>query len=288
MHNAVVQIWSNIASFNWIDPYRCAELGQAVGSGFFIDKEGHILTNYHVIRGAKSIIVNLPKLGKKPLGVIVVGVCPEADIALLRLTEESYKGVTKTCGTINALEFGDSDELYATEPVLALGYPKGERTLKSTIGIIGGRDFIDGRSYMHTQTPINPGNSGGPLLHEKNGKGKVIGICTAVKTNADNYGLIVPINDITIILKDLHKTKFVRRPSPTFGFNHATDAHTRSLKNPLPGGVYVNYVQEHSMEERADLKIGDMIYELIIEILIMKLISLVTFFKMAQWYKNIH
>ncbi len=261
--NAVVQVWSQIAEFNWLDPYRNAEQGQGAGSGFFIDKEGHIITNYHVIRGAKSISVNVPILGKKPLEVYVIGVCPEVDIALLKLTEESYQEVVRACGSINALEFGDSEEIHPT-PVMALGYPLGFRSLKCTLGIIGGRDFMDGRAFMHTQTPINPGNSGGPLLYDKDGQGKVIGIATRGFTNAENYSQIVPINDVAIILKDLYTTKFVRRPSPTFGANRATDAHARSLKNPVPGGLYVNYIQENSMEERAGLKVGDMIYELVI------------------------
>lgn len=262
--NAVVQVWSQIAEFNWLDPFKCAEQGQSSGTGFFIDARGYILTNYHVIRGAKSIFVTVPRLGKKPLEVTVIGVCPEVDIALLKLTQESYDDVIQLCGAINSLEFGDSDDLYATEPVLALGYPLGVSSLKSTLGIIGGRDFIDGRAFMHTQTPINPGNSGGPLLHKKNGRGKVIGICTAIMKNADNYGLIVPINDVAIILENLYTTKFVRRPSPTFGSNHTTDAHARLLNNPVPGGLYVNYIQENSMEERAGLKVGDMIYEITI------------------------
>ena len=206
----------------------------------------------------------MPKLGKRPLEVFVVGICPEVDIALLKLTEESYYEVVQVCGSINALEFGDSDDVYPTTPVLALGYPMGVRSLKSTLGIIGGRDFMDGRAFMHTQTPINPGNSGGPLLYEKDGLGKVIGIATRGLANAENYSQIVPINDVAIILKDLYTTKFVRRPSATFGANRTTDAHARSLSNPVPGGFYVNYIQENSMEERAGLKVGDMIYELYI------------------------
>ncbi len=260
--NAVVQIKSDIAEFNWLQPYVCAKQGQKAGSGFFIDEEGHILTNYHVISGAQSISVTLPKLGQLPLGVEEVGICPEVDTALLRLTPESYAAVIEACGFINVLHLGDSDDLYATEPVLALGYPLGVSSLKSTIGIIGGRDFLEGRSFMHTQTPINPGNSGGPLLHKKNGLCEVIGICTAVMKNADNYGLIVPINDVIPLLQDLYTTKFVRRPAPTIGTNRATDPHARLLNNPVPGGLYVNYVQANSMEERAGLRVGDMIYEI--------------------------
>ncbi len=74
----------------------------------------------------------------------------------------------------------------------------------------------------------------------------------------------MPINDVTLILKDLFKTKFVRRPALTVGANPSTDAHAHSLKNPIPGGLYVNYVQTNSMEERIGLKVGDMIYEIII------------------------
>ena len=257
--NAVVQVWSQKAEFNWLDPYRNGDQGQGAGTGFFIDSKGHLLTNFHVVRDAKKVFINVPKVGKKHLEVNIIGVCPEVDIALLKLTEESYAAVVKVCGSVNALELGNSDDLYATCPVLTLGYPKGVPSLKSTLGYIGGQDFIDGRAYVHTQTPFNGGNSGGPVMYIKDGMGKVMGIATGILKNSEGYGLIVPINDVSLILKDLFKTNFVRRPSMTFGSNPSTDAHARSLKNPVPGGLYVNYVQTNSMEERAGLKVGDMI-----------------------------
>lgn len=260
--NAVVQVWSQKAEFNWLDPYRNGEQGQGAGTGFFIDAKGHLLTNFHVVRDSKSIFINVPKVGKKHLAVTVIGVCPEVDVALLKLTDESYAEVIKACGAVNALELGNSDDIYATCPVLTFGYPKGVPSLKSTLGYIGGRDFIEGRAALHTQTPMNPGNSGGPVMYIKDGIGKVMGIATGILKNSEGYGLIVPINDVTLILKDLFKTKFVRRPALTVGVNPSTDAHAHSLKNPIPGGLYVNYVQTNSMEERIGLKVGDMIYEI--------------------------
>ena len=256
--NAVMQVWSHFTSFNWIYPYRSPGQGQGAGSGFFIDKEGHFITNYHVVRGAKSVYVTLPSIGRLLLSTEIVGVCPELDVALMKLTDESKALVIKECGEINALEFGDSDELYETQSVLALGFPLGLRTLKSTVGGVAGRDFLRGHSLIHITAPINPGNSGGPLLTQD---GNVVGINTSGYTNAQNYNYIVPANEIRVILDDLYKTQLVRRPDWGMGANRTTEAHAKSLHNPLPAGLYINYIYKNSMEEKADLRVGDMLYE---------------------------
>ena len=188
-----------------------------------------------------------------------MGVCPDFDVALIKLTKESYDTIKDEIGAINTLEFGNSDELYNTQPVLALGFPLGMRTIKSTVGGIAGWDFLHGRPLIHITAPINPGNSGGPLLSLE---GKVLGINTASWQNSQNYNYIVPINNVLIVLDDLYKKNFVRRPTPGVGSNRGTEAHARSLGNPLPTGIYVNYVQENSMEARAGIAVGDMIYEL--------------------------
>jgi len=256
--NAVVQVWAQSTSFNWIYPYKSPEQAQSAGSGFFIDKDGHFLTNYHVVRGANSVYVTVPIMGRTLLATKIVGVCPELDIALLSLTEESKKLVEQACGTINALEFGDSDALYETQPVLALGFPLGLRTLKSTVGGVAGRDFLQGHSLIHITAPLNPGNSGGPLMTQQ---GKVVGINTSMHANAQNYNYIVPSNEVLVVLDELYKTPLVRRPDWGMGANRTTEAHARSLGNPLPAGLYVNYVYKNSMEEKAGIKVGDMLYE---------------------------
>lgn len=260
IQNTVVQVWSQIAKFNWREPYKAPDQFQTSGSAFFINEYGDMLTNFHVIDEAKSIYINIPSLGRRPLEVEVIGVCPETDIALMKLTEESYKIVKNSLGQIPYLPLGDSDDLYITEPVLALGYPLSQRYLKSTVGVIAGREYIDGCSFMHITAPINPGNSGGPLL---NNKGEVIGINTAYMHGAQNIGYIVPINDVKNKLEDLYKIKLYRNPHMCIGFNFVTDEHARVLNNPVPGGVYINYVQKGSFADKIGIKVGDMLYAVI-------------------------
>ncbi len=181
--NAVVQVFAQSTLFNWLHPYKSPDLEQGAGSGFFIDKEGHFLTNYHVVREANSVYVSVPAMGRAFLLADIIGVCPELDVALLKLTPESKARVIDACGEINALEFGNSDALNETQSVLALGFPLGLRTLKSTVGVVAGRDFLEGRSLIHVTAPINPGNSGGPLMTQE---GKVVGINTSGYVGAQN------------------------------------------------------------------------------------------------------
>ena len=266
--NTIVQIFVQKAEFNWLDPYKSPEQKQTSGSGFFISDQGHILTNYHVVRLATSLQVAVQCLGRKPLDVTIVGVCPDLDVALLKLTDESLSLLRSQLKRIPCLELGSSDELYPTQEVLALGFPLGFRYLKSTVGVIAGREFLDGMCYMHITAPINPGNSGGPLL---NGQGKVVGINTAGITlipngnqlvAAQNVGYIVPINDIKSVLKNMYTQPLVRRPELGIICNHATDEHSKYLGNPVPGGIYVNRVVKTSLADKIGICEGDMIYEL--------------------------
>ncbi|MBA3954157.1 trypsin-like peptidase domain-containing protein [Candidatus Dependentiae bacterium] len=258
VQNTVVQVWSQGTTFNWLEPYKAPEQHQGAGTAFFINAEGYLLTNFHVIEGAKSVFIHVPILGQRLLDVTIVGVCPETDVALLKLSDESSSLVKAALGEeIPYLQLGDSDILYPTEPVLALGYPLGQRYLKATDGRIAGREYSNGKSYMHITAPINPGNSGGPLL---NNQGLVIGINSAGIPQAQNVGYIVPINDVKIILKDFETKQLVRKPDLGIYVNHATDEHAHSLGNPVPGGVYIHYLQANSIAAQAGVKAGDMWY----------------------------
>jgi serine protease Do len=257
--NAVIQILANVAKFDWMQPFRSPQQAQGAGSAFFINKDGYILTNFHVIDEAKSAWAFVPALGRRPLDIKIIGVCPEADIALLKLTDESMQVVRDYLGEIPFLKLGDSDTLSPREPVLALGYPLGQRYLKSTVGVMAGRDYFVGKSFMHITAPINPGNSGGPLL---NRAGEVVGINTRGIPRAAGMGFIVPINDAKILLDDLHKTKLLRKPDLGVDYNTTTEEHAATLGNPWPGGVYISSVATLSVAERIGLKSGDMLYEI--------------------------
>lgn len=253
--DTVVQIFSHVAVVDLLRPYRSPTEGSAYGSGFFISDQGDIITNAHVIDQAKSVWIQIPSLGKRIIDVDIVGMSPDRDIALLRVRPESLAIIKKELGAIPFLSLGDSDLVLRSDDVLALGYPLGQQSLKSTNGIISGREH----SMIQMSAPINPGSSGGPLL---NAKGEVIGINSAGVTEAQNVGYAIAINDLKIILPDLYKVRIVRKPFLGVLFNNASDALTEFLGNPFPGGCYVVEVVKGSTLEQAGVKQGDMIYSI--------------------------
>jgi S1-C subfamily serine protease len=262
IHNTVVQIIADRTSFDWLNPWRLKDQGQSSGSGFFfklpgiLEHEGYILTNYHVIDEARVVAIYIPILGKKMLSVELVGACPEADIALLKLTEESLLVLQKIIGSIPHLCLGDSEELEGAMPVMALGYPLGSRYIKSTVGVIAGREY-DGDSYIHMTAPINPGNSGGPLV---NIKSNVMGINTAHRPDSSNIGYIIPINDIKKIIPELLKKKLVRKPSWGIVAQQATNEQLALYNNPIPGGMYIYDIKKNSFSEKIGILKGDVLY----------------------------
>lgn len=256
--NAVAQVLAQHTEFNWLEPYKAPRKSQSYGTAFFLDDNGYLLTNFHVINQA-SLQLFIPALGQKPIDAFLVGTCPEADLAIIKVGEVHLKSVKAAIKKVPFLKLGDSDSLVATEPVLALGYPMGQRYLKSTVGVVAGREYLAGQSFMHITAPLNPGNSGGPLL---NLDGHVVGINSAVHSHATNIGYIIPIYDAQILLNEMKKNKLVRKPYLGISVNRTTDAHARLLGNPEPTGVYIHDVEAHSVAEKAGVQVGDMLYEI--------------------------
>lgn len=257
--NAVLQVLAQHAEFNWQEPYKAPEQKQGCGSAFFINAEGYAITNFHVVDQAKSLQVCIPALGKKLIEAKIIGVAPERDVALIKIDDKALVEIKKTLGEVQFIELGDSDALYPTEPVLALGYPLGQRYIKSTVGVIAGREYIDRKSYMHITAPINPGNSGGPLL---NRSGKVVGINSAGVPGAQNVGYIIPINDVKNLLKSLYSKPLIHKPILGIWCNPTTEEHAKTLKNPSPNGVYINNITKNSIADKSGIKQGDMLYEI--------------------------
>jgi Trypsin-like serine proteases, typically periplasmic, contain C-terminal PDZ domain len=153
------------------------------------------------------------------------------------------------------LALGDSDIARRADDVMALGYPLGQQSLKSTTGVISGRE----QNLIQISAPINPGNSGGPLVNQY---GQVIGINSSGILEAQSVGYAIPINDLKTILPDLHTVKLLRKPFLGVLFNNATDTLTDYLGNPQPGGCYVVEVIGNSPLAKVGVKSGDMIYEI--------------------------
>ncbi len=175
------------------------EVSSGTGSGFVIDRRGHILTNYHVVEGAETVQVTLHDGSTHEARV--VGEDASNDVAVVRVRVAADKLVP--------LALGDSSKLLVGQKILALGNPFGlERTL--TTGIVSSLDRSlrakNGRmikGIIQTDAAINPGNSGGPLL---NSRGEVIGMNTAILSQVGQSAGIsfaVPINGIARILKPL-------------------------------------------------------------------------------------
>jgi S1-C subfamily serine protease len=189
----------NITTESEVSGFFGDETSTGTGSGFIIDKQGHVLTNFHVVQGADSVRVRLFD-GSAHQGR-VIGFDASNDVAVLLIVVPADK--------LFPLSFGDSSQLLVGQKILALGNPFGlERTL--TTGVVSSLERSlkakNGRmikGIIQTDAAINPGNSGGPLL---NSKGQVIGMNTAIVSNVGQSAGIsfaVPINPIVRILPQL-------------------------------------------------------------------------------------
>ena len=253
--DTVVQIFAQKAVPDILQPYRTPTPCQSTGSGFFINTDGEIITNAHVVDQAKSVWIQIPSLGKQQIDVTIVGVSPDRDLALLKVKPEGLETIKQGIGEIKFLNLGDSDYVHGADEIMALGYPLGQQNLKSTTGVVSGRE----QHLIQISAPINPGNSGGPSL---NIRGEVIGINTSYVPDAQSVGYIIPINELRIVLDDLRKVKLLKRPFLGVLFNNASEALTQFLGNPLPGGLYVVDIYKDSPLHRAGVQKRDMIYEI--------------------------
>ncbi len=265
--NTVVQVFTYHAEFNWNEPYKTPRQGMGAGSSFFIDKEGTLVTNYHVVEGQRGVYIQLPFFGKRRFDVKVIGACPERDLALLRVIPEDLVIIKRELGDLPILEFGDSDEVKRADEIMTLGYPLGQEWLKSTIGVVSGQQHIAGRYMIQIDAAINPGNSGGPSFDRS---GKVIGVNTAgiFEGGAQNVGYIIPANEVKLFLQQLdgapiaNNVNFLRKPFLGGWFIDASENAAKYFGNPLPGGCYTVSVYKNGPLDKAGLKAGDMIYEL--------------------------
>ncbi len=182
---------------------------EGAGSGFIIDDEGHIVTNYHVIDGATSINVSLADGREFPAKR--VGIDPRNDVAVLK--------VDVSAGTLEAVELGSSSTLKVGQRAIAIGNPFGQFGQTLTTGVVSalnrslkGPDGSEITGMIQTDAAINRGNSGGPLLDSS---GKVIGINTAIfspsGTNS-GVGFAVPVSTLKRLLPDLLTLGHYRHP----------------------------------------------------------------------------
>ena len=257
--DTVVHIIAQRTDVNILRPYETPNQGGGSGTGFLISQTGEIITNHHVVNQAQAVWIRIPTLGKMIIDVDVVGTCPERDLALLKIKDEYLALIKQALGDVPYLELGDSDHIRRSDEVLALGYPLGQNSLKSTSGVVSGRENMGGQHLIQISAALNPGNSGGPVVDLG---AKVIGIACSGITSAQNVGYIIPVNELKMILDELRTGGLLRRPFLGVLFNNGSKQLAQYLGNPEPCGCYVVDVYKGSPLSKAGVQAGDMIYEI--------------------------
>lgn len=228
---------------------------KGIGSGFFISKDGYILTNYHVIENADEIIVTLHN--NEEVKAKIVGSDKKTDIALLKIPGKNFQ----------FLELGDSEKTKVGELVIALGNPF-KVGITFTMGVVSakGRNSVGIVSYedfIQTDAAINPGNSGGPLI---NIDGKVIGINTAIFSRSggnQGIGFAIPVNMVKRIKNQLQKNGKVVRAYLGVSIQDLTPKFSKTFGLPEnTKGALVNDVVEDSPADKAKIKTGDIIIKI--------------------------
>jgi serine protease Do len=254
---AVVQL--DVVTENFIQGQ--SRPSRSIGSGVIIDKEGHVLTNFHVAGRAKRIDITLAN--QEHVRASLIGSDHWTDLALVQLDmdEVHRKNLSFQVGTL-----GTSSEVTLGQPVMAVGTPYGlSRTV--TAGIISQTDRyfdqtnIDGyetgwfNNWIQTDAAINPGNSGGPLI---NLRGEVIGINTRGISEGNNLGFAIPIDTAKAVATELLAKKKVSRSYIGLTLQPLQDLE-KYYDIEGNKGVLVSSVEKDSPAEKAGLKAEDIL-----------------------------
>ncbi len=250
---SVVNITSKSVAFNFFYG-QVPQEGQ--GSGFILDKAGHVLTNFHVIADANRIEVMTSD--KHHYKATIVGSTRANDLALLQINAPNLQPVT----------LSDSTDLVVGQKVYAIGNPFGlsgtmTRGIISSIRSIRGPEGAPIEDAIQTDAAINPGNSGGPLL---NSRGEVIGINTLIASNgaeqSSGIGFAIPVNTAKAVLGDLTKYGRVRRPSLGIVSLAVSPDLADQMGLPPEAGVLIQKVVPGGPADRAGLHGGNQQYYL--------------------------
>jgi S1-C subfamily serine protease len=255
----VVQIVSTAKATQGTDPFYGTPFSspgqQALGSGFVLDKEGHIVTNYHVVQGGAKIQVGFSN--NSSYKAKVVGTDPSTDLAVLKVSAPSR--------ALTPLALGDSDHVRVGDEVVAIGNPFGlDRT--ATAGIISAIQrritAPNGFSIDHalqTDAAINHGNSGGPLI---SAQGAVIGVNSQIETGSNggdgNVGIAfaIPSNTVRDVVAQILKNGKVEHAYLGVSLHDVTGTVSRSFHLPVSSGALIETVQPSTAASRAGLRGG--------------------------------
>ncbi|MEH3087188.1 MAG: Do family serine endopeptidase [Xylophilus ampelinus] len=220
------------------------------GSGFIVSPDGLILTNAHVVKGAKEVTVRLTD--RRELRAKVLGADPKTDVAVLKVDAKNLPVVT----------LGKTSDLQVGEWVLAIGSPFGFQNT-ATAGVVSakGRALPDDSAvpFIQTDVAINPGNSGGPLF---NAKGEVVGINSQIYSRTGGYqgvSFAIPIDLAGKVQQQIVAHGKVQHAKLGVSVQEVNQTLADSFKLDAPEGALVSNVEKGSPAERAGLQTGDVI-----------------------------
>ncbi|HEY2512457.1 MAG TPA: Do family serine endopeptidase [Polyangiaceae bacterium] len=222
---------------------------QALGSGFLVDKQGHVVTNAHVIDDADVVKVKLTD--DREFTAKVVGKDTRLDVAVLQL--ENAKDLP------DPVSIGSSDSLRVGEYVVAVGNPFGLGNTV-TMGIVSAKGRTLGAGpyddFIQTDASINPGNSGGPLF---NLRGQVVGINTAINPNGKGIGFAIPSDELKDVLQPLMTTGHVARGRLGVVIQSVDPPMAKALGMDRAHGALVGEIEPDGPAAKAGLQAGDVI-----------------------------
>ncbi len=234
---------------------------RGVGAGVILSSDGYIVTNAHVVEGARKIRVRLQGIKQDmdavhgPLEAKLVGVDQISDVAVLKIDVKN----------LPALQLADSSQLRQGEVVFAFGSPLGLEN-SVTMGVVSATERqIDPDNpaiYIQTDAPINPGNSGGPLVDVD---GRVVGINTFILSESggnEGLGFAVPSNVVQNIYEQLRTEGHVHRVEIGVAVRSITPDLLEGLNLPTARGVLLEDITPDSPADKAGLKVGDVVTSL--------------------------
>ncbi len=243
-NKAIVRITASSINYDWTQPYL-SNTTTYIGTGFFFNNEGYILTCSHVIESAYKVQITIPGISQEKFDAEIIAIYPERDIGILKILDYKNK---------EYLILGDSDNVKPSDKVIAIGYMLGSDQLKITSGSISG--FND--NVIQTDTAINSGNSGGPLFNKDY---EVIGINASkyVSVSVEGVNYAVPIKQF-LINKDIinSNTKIVRSPKLGITCIPLSKDYAKYLNIDLKGYLVVK-IAKNSPANKGGLKVGDII-----------------------------
>ncbi len=255
----VVQITATSVSQVSTDPFNLLpttpQTSESLGSGFVIDKAGHIVTNYHVIQGAKKVQVSFS--GQDEITATVVGKDPSTDVAILKIDAHAR--------ALTPLELGNSDAVVVGDPVDAIGNPFGfTRTL--TTGVVSAvqRQIEAPNSLpidhaIQTDAAINHGNSGGPLI---DAEGRVIGVTSQISTGTTGgqgnvgIGFAIPINTVRNVAAQIISSGKAEHAYLGLDAAPVTPQLAKLFHLPSSSGLLIQDVTVGSGADKAGLREG--------------------------------